>query len=386
MSSVLGSTTDKLSAFNSVQVCTPFSVLVSSSEDSSYGISVDADSDVRRAIKASVSNQQLSLETSGNFRTSNPIKVTVLMPKGALESISANSPFTSSVKVQSGVAADGLAVTAGGAGSVTLTDLDNSRLSISKTGAGTVVASGRADSVSVNGQGVGTVYLKGAIKDAEFTLSGVTKAAIDSSDGGLQIRGDLSQLSKVTYTQGACNIQSDSPFGSGFPFGGLNMDSMFAGCDQVQSIDVPSLAEWTAGIDVSGSFTCNGEHGGSSSASAGTPGTPGSSSVGGFAASGTPGTPGTSSVSGTNGANGADVIGNVGANGADGVSYSAVGGQGGRGGSAYSSSNGNTVVRGADGQDGSSITTGGDGQSFQGNDGGVRTIRSNASQADLQMS
>lgn len=56
------------------------------------------------------------------------------MPKGALKSISANSPFTASVKIQSGVAADGLSVTAGGAGSVVLTDLDLSRLSISKTG------------------------------------------------------------------------------------------------------------------------------------------------------------------------------------------------------------------------------------------------------------
>ena len=46
-----------------------------------------------------------------------------------------------------------------------------------------MVASGRADSVTVNGQGVGTVYLKGAIKDAEVTLAGVTNAAIDSSDG-----------------------------------------------------------------------------------------------------------------------------------------------------------------------------------------------------------
>ena len=36
------------------------------------------------------------------------------------------------------------------------------------------------------------------------------------------------------------------------------MDNMFAGCDQVESIDIPSLAEWTAGIDVSGSFRCNG--------------------------------------------------------------------------------------------------------------------------------
>ena len=53
-------------------------------------------------------------------------------------------------------------------------------------------------------------------------------------------------------------MQSSSPFGSGFPFGGMNMGSMFGGCEQVASIDVPDLAEWTAGIDVSGSFRCNG--------------------------------------------------------------------------------------------------------------------------------
>ena len=44
------------------------------------------------------------------------------------------------------------------------------------------MVTGRADSVTVNGQGVGTAYLQGAIKDAELTLSGVTNAAIDSSD------------------------------------------------------------------------------------------------------------------------------------------------------------------------------------------------------------
>ena len=56
------------------------------------------------------------------------------MPKGTLESISANSPFTAAIKAQSGVAADGLSVTAGGAGSVVLTDLDLNRLFVSKTG------------------------------------------------------------------------------------------------------------------------------------------------------------------------------------------------------------------------------------------------------------
>ena len=56
-----------------LQVCTPFSVLVSAADG--YGISVDADSSVRQAIKAGVSGDTLTLETNGNFRTSKPIKV-----------------------------------------------------------------------------------------------------------------------------------------------------------------------------------------------------------------------------------------------------------------------------------------------------------------------
>ena len=56
------------------------------------------------------------------------------LPKGKLEGVSTNSPFTASAKIQGDVAADGLEVAAGGAGSVVLTDLNINRLSITKNG------------------------------------------------------------------------------------------------------------------------------------------------------------------------------------------------------------------------------------------------------------
>ena len=56
------------------------------------------------------------------------------LPKGKLEGVTTNSPFTASAKIQGDVAVDGLEVAAGGAGSVVLADLDISRLSITKNG------------------------------------------------------------------------------------------------------------------------------------------------------------------------------------------------------------------------------------------------------------
>ena len=50
-------------------------MLVKASDDSSFGISVDAEQSVRRAIKASITGDQLNLETQGNFRTQRHIKV-----------------------------------------------------------------------------------------------------------------------------------------------------------------------------------------------------------------------------------------------------------------------------------------------------------------------
>lgn len=66
-----------LPPFSRVQVCTPFNVLVSpppSGEASvQYGIQVDAEAAVSQAIRATVADDALLLET-GPFATSQPIK------------------------------------------------------------------------------------------------------------------------------------------------------------------------------------------------------------------------------------------------------------------------------------------------------------------------
>ena len=66
--------------------------------------------------------------------TSMAQQVTVALPQGTLETLTTNSPFTASAKVQGAVAADGLEVAAGGAGSVVLADLDINKLAITKQG------------------------------------------------------------------------------------------------------------------------------------------------------------------------------------------------------------------------------------------------------------
>ena len=66
-----------LPAFTSVQVCTPFNVVVAPSRGNAYTLSVEADPPVVPAVSAKVSNGVLQLESKGAFRTQNPVKVVV---------------------------------------------------------------------------------------------------------------------------------------------------------------------------------------------------------------------------------------------------------------------------------------------------------------------
>lgn len=73
-------------SFNNIQVCVPFNVLVAPSKDATtYAIEVNADQQVKDAIKASVSGNTLNLESSGSFQTNNPIRVTIRLPATALQ-------------------------------------------------------------------------------------------------------------------------------------------------------------------------------------------------------------------------------------------------------------------------------------------------------------
>jgi hypothetical protein len=72
--------TRTLPPFTSVQVCTPYNVLIqpgTGANANAYQLVLDADPAVRTATKATVTNGVLALESSGTFQTSNPIKITV---------------------------------------------------------------------------------------------------------------------------------------------------------------------------------------------------------------------------------------------------------------------------------------------------------------------
>ena len=67
-----------LPAFNSVRVCVPFNVLISPAPNANqYQVLLDADAPVQQALQATVANNVLSLGVSGNFKTTQPIKLTV---------------------------------------------------------------------------------------------------------------------------------------------------------------------------------------------------------------------------------------------------------------------------------------------------------------------
>ena len=67
-----------LPAFNSVRVCVPFNVLISPAANANqYQLLLDADAPVQQALQATVANNVLSVGVSGNFKTTQPIKLTV---------------------------------------------------------------------------------------------------------------------------------------------------------------------------------------------------------------------------------------------------------------------------------------------------------------------
>ena len=67
-----------LPAFNSVRVCVPFNVLISPAASANqYQLLLDADGPVQQALQATVASNVLSLGVSGNFETTQPIKLTV---------------------------------------------------------------------------------------------------------------------------------------------------------------------------------------------------------------------------------------------------------------------------------------------------------------------
>ena len=76
--SVVGAVDKTLPAFTSVQVCTPFNVLIApSTKSAQYSLSVVGDAAVLPAVSSAVKDGVLTLQSNGSFSTQDPVKVTV---------------------------------------------------------------------------------------------------------------------------------------------------------------------------------------------------------------------------------------------------------------------------------------------------------------------
>ena len=69
----MSAVTAQLPTFSRIQVCAPFNLVVA--PNASYSISAVAESQVLKAVSATVRNGTLNIETTKSFATQAPIKV-----------------------------------------------------------------------------------------------------------------------------------------------------------------------------------------------------------------------------------------------------------------------------------------------------------------------
>ncbi|KAK9832135.1 hypothetical protein WJX74_000285 [Apatococcus lobatus] len=236
--------------FSAVSICVPYNVLIAPSNDSrTYSLAIESEPVVAQSTRASGVNGTLSLESSGNFQTSKPIKLTIFLPGNALNGITVNSP-SSTVGVAAGFGSKQLIINSNGNGQVNLASFNASTAFVTNTGTGTVVLRGELGNVNVQNSGTGNVYLSGVTGNVQSALSGVGSLYIDSSNADSQLTGSSNGLGAVRYTKGQCSVAG--AFGSFF--GGP--------CQQVASIQAPPTSTpWSCGINVAGSFLCSGATG-----------------------------------------------------------------------------------------------------------------------------
>lgn len=118
--------------FSRVSVCTPFSVLVK--PGATYDVQVEAEPAVKAAVSYAVSKGTLSVETTAPFSAKEPIKVTVTLPKSALEGVEVNSGSGWTVVGAGFAPGKAFTASAAGSGGLLLQDLTTDSLKLSNNG------------------------------------------------------------------------------------------------------------------------------------------------------------------------------------------------------------------------------------------------------------
>lgn len=122
--------THSLPDFHTVTVAAPLNVKIKPS--SGFSWDVDAEQQVKNALRASVTNQVLKLESYGDFQSHQPVKITVNLPKDKL--IEVNNLASDLVVVDAGFAVATVTATTTGTGKLCFQGIDAHQATISSSG------------------------------------------------------------------------------------------------------------------------------------------------------------------------------------------------------------------------------------------------------------
>lgn len=83
----LGTKSEALPGFKAVSTCVPLNLLIAPNATGGHSIDLEAQQEVLDALTYRVADNTLFLETTKNFSTSRPIKITVTLPPGDLQRV-----------------------------------------------------------------------------------------------------------------------------------------------------------------------------------------------------------------------------------------------------------------------------------------------------------
>ncbi|KAL4440661.1 hypothetical protein ABPG77_000370 [Micractinium sp. CCAP 211/92] len=236
----------QLPQFSVIQACVPFNVLVSPSRGNpDYGLQVSAEPAVSDAIRWTVSNGTLALETGG-FVTSQPIKVVVYLPADQFAELDHLGQL-SNVYVADGFNPASFTLRQGaGGGGVYVFGMQADNLTVATQGSiGDIVLMGSFGTADVTTQGIANIYISGVSQAVTVQLGGITSLYLENASPQVTISGRADGISNIFYDQGQCSVQSS------FLLTSPCMQS--SSISVAQSVPTPS---WTQGQTAVGAFSC----------------------------------------------------------------------------------------------------------------------------------
>ncbi|KAK9832261.1 hypothetical protein WJX74_004765 [Apatococcus lobatus] len=234
----------ELDPFTGIQICLPYNVLIAPSAGN-HSLTIASSLDVLAALSATVTDDILQLETDDDFITDQPIKLTVFVPNGELQSVLVTSPL-SQVTLAPGFRLPSMTINNGyNAAQTIVLDIQARFLNIISSGTGGVYVNGSIANANVQAASSGTVYLLGLNGTLLLNLADAASIITHTIGGQATLSGTTTGTNAITYDEAACNILSPTSAG---PV-----------CDQNSTLRVPAAQPlWSCGMEVFGNFSCAG--------------------------------------------------------------------------------------------------------------------------------